>query len=208
MLLTPEQIQKIAELIAEQLQTPWHWGILLVVAAASSWLGAFLAERGKISAMQTSVRQLTNTVEEVRNLYAEKLSDRVARHQLRMACIEQRLRVNQKAFTLWRQLCSVGIGIDPNQRERAMELAYECQDFWFENCLFMEADVREAFHSAFQAVIDLNSLLPMPGDKHDPTSMRELAEMRRTVRKCGSIIVKACGLPPLSADEPEKKDAE
>ncbi|HET9912759.1 MAG TPA: hypothetical protein VFQ13_12760, partial [Anaerolineales bacterium] len=75
-------------------------------------------------------------------------------NQLRLAAIERRLTAHQEAYALWRKLIFTS-----SEDNDFGNVVLECQSWWNNNCLFLDAKSRKAFFDAFMAAPDRPFLL-------------------------------------------------
>lgn len=174
-------------------------GIGAVVAAAVGYLlvrhylSAYLAEKGKNLATKEDVAGITREIESVRNEYVMLVEQFKANHQLRIAAIDQRLKAHQKAFTLWWDLIHDGAS---DAHDDAKVKA--CSDFWAENCLYLEPEVRAAFRHAYSSMFPHQQLQKRTGYLVDS---EEVTNSWAEIMKAGDVILKAVQLPGLTQEE-------
>jgi len=111
------------------------------------------------------------------------------RDQYRLAALDRRLQAHQEAFTLWtRVLWSIS-------EASVSERAGDAQEWWIQNCLYLDPAASEAFRKAF---------LTAPSIRHtDDLHLRKL-EMADVMR-VGDLLLTAVSLPPIA--EPSRKIA-
>jgi hypothetical protein len=108
----------------------------------------------------------------------------------RLASVEKRLEINQQAFALWQKLVSVVY----NKNESA-KVVVECQEWWYNNCLYLQPKVREAFRACYMGVWD-----------YDPKDKLMRDEVWPEIMAPGRLIPAAVNLPPIgNLDEEVKK---
>ena len=67
------------------------------------------------------------------------------KNRLRLAAIDRRLEVHQKAYALCAELCEA---IEEYQDPvRVSDAVYRCRDWWPDNCLYLNSETRQAFAS-------------------------------------------------------------
>lgn len=118
------------------------------------------------------------------------MASRQQRDLFRLASVEKRLEVHQQAFALWQKLVSV-----VHRQDERGRVVTECQEWWYNNCLYLEPKVREAFRACYMGVWDYN-----PRDEQ----MRK--EVWPEIMAPGRLIPAAVDLPPIGnlAEEIEK----
>lgn len=161
---------------------------------------AYLQEKGKNLATKEDISQITRQVEEVKDLYAKQLKvfehqNAVAleqlrgQHQLRLAAVDRRLEAHQQAFALWRRLMS------KVHSEDVHKVVVECQSWWEENCLYLNAEVRDSFNRAYTAANSHYMLTQSPIDA------KAMHENWTVIQKAAEDILEAVQLPSLGSRE-------
>lgn len=172
-------------------------GVILIL-----FLKSYSTEKGKNLATKEDIGAITHQVENVRTQYLQKLEEishqnksilELAswKHQLRMAALEKRLAAHQEAYSLWRNLF-------PHiyKEEKIVDFVHECQEWWNNNCLYLEPEAREAFFRAYTSA----------GIHKEIRDARDLAEAKRNwaeIVKAGEILVKCVELPTITSLETE-----
>ena len=133
-----------------------NYGIIAVVAGVGGYVGAYLRRKAENRAHREDIENLTQLVESVRAEYARQLENLAQsnreilavssqQHQMRLAVLEERFRAHQQAYTLCREL------FHAVHTERITDAVIKAQDWWEQNCLYLDADAREAFWSGIHA---------------------------------------------------------
>lgn len=138
-----------------------------VTAAISGFLGAVLG-----AAISTTV-----------NWY---ISRRQLTAQFRLAALDRRLATHQEAYVLWRQLLST-----VNDGEKISEVVRKCEDWWIENCLYLDAGSREAFWTACKLAADFHQL-----DYDSELRERHFAK----IEQVGTLIAEGAHLPAIAEE--------
>lgn len=196
--MEPVQIKTI---IGDALRDPGNFPILAYVivvigAALGACVGAYLKRKGENLATKEDVTMLTELVERVRSVHAERLENLAhenrkvlefgsREHQLRLAALDRRLETHQQAFTLWRKLLS------SVHTDDIGKVVIECQTWWDSNCLYLDTDAREAFVRAYRAAHLHKGLLS------GGTPSEEIKENWNTIVNAGHTIVLGAALPPI-----------
>jgi hypothetical protein len=176
----------------------------LAIAAVAAFGGAYWTEKGKGLAIKQDIEKLTQTVESIKAEHASQLAQIVHqqtvlieqarfRHQIRIASMDRRLQAHQEAFTLWRQMLKIV------HNEGDAGVIGQCQKWWEENCVYLEADVRDAFNRAYFAVADHKTLLNV--QQRGESEIRAVQENWKLIMSTGDIILKAVELPALNERE-------
>ena len=179
--MTPEELRKIIE---ETVKDGVSFNLLLIsfiyliIFALGIFFGSFLRKKGEDLATKQDIGAITKIVEEIRSHFT-------SRQQLRMAALERRLDVHQKAYKLWTELISA-------DKENIAAKAYECQQWWYENNLFLEPEVREAFKKGYKAASVHPKLL------EHRLLYKDIEENWNKVHRVGKIIEEAIRLPEIT----------
>jgi hypothetical protein len=179
-----------------------HYLITFIVAGVGAYLGSYLRKKGENRAAQEDLEKLTRIVEEIRSEYARQnqtlahqhqliVEQGTRRHQLRLAALDRRLDAHQEAYARWREL----IFLTNGDESKLHDFAVECQQWWTQNCLFLEAEARNAFYEAIQEAPKHGGLLKLTASAEEKKSSWE------TIRRAGRLLVKAVELPVINADE-------
>lgn len=122
------------------------------------FLTSYLNEKGKNLATSEDIERITTKVEGIRTQYSSLVEELKARHQLRLAALDQRLKVHQDAFSMWCKL------FDATHTKEVGKVVLECQYWWEQNCIYLEPKVRKSFVEAYSAANNHNSLLSSHAD--------------------------------------------
>jgi hypothetical protein len=171
--------------------SPSTWVYLIIGVLAASVLGAYLAHKGRNLATREDVGEITRRVEEVKAAFSAQIEERAQENRLRLAALEKRLDVHQQAYVRWRKLLSAV------HTDQIGNVVAESQRWWIENCLYLTAEVREAFVDAWLAAHRHSSLL------RADTSKDELYKNWHRLEECGEVILRSAGLPGFSPHERE-----
>ena len=129
----------------------------LIGGLATAFVWPYLRKKGENLATKDDVAAITREVERVRLEYADRLENIAQenrllleqyrqKHQLSLAAIDKRLEAHQQAYALWRKFSTTA-----HDREEMGHLAAKCEDWWMKNCLYLNAEARQAFFIAWQA---------------------------------------------------------
>jgi hypothetical protein len=155
---------------------------------ARTYFGSYLNEKAKNLASKEDIAEITRLVEDVKFRFSTDLEDHRTNNQLRMAALDRRLQAHQEAFSLWRRL------LFSVHSEHVGRIVAECQEWWTNNCLYLEAEARDAFNTAFFNAHHHASLL-QSGD------VKLIKENFDAIRKTGDVLLKAAQLPGFTAGE-------
>lgn len=161
---------------------------LCVVFFARTYFGSYLTEKAKNLASKEDIADITKLVEQVKHQFSTDLEDHRTKNQLRMAALDKRLQAHQEAFSLWRELFSSVHGSEVG------EVVAKCQDWWTNNCLYLEPEARDAFNLAFFSAHHHASLLNS-GD------VKLIKENFDAIRRTGDVLLKAAQLPGFTSNE-------
>ncbi len=140
-------------------------GIQVLLQALASWLlKVWLNRVQELDRRKTAeiIEVLRNSLTKEREEHLEERKHQYSllsewtsrRHQLRMAALERRLEAHQQAYALWWQLLGAVY-----HEERLGNVVKDCQDWWVKNCLYLDAEARQAFKIAYNAAWDHQEFL-------------------------------------------------
>ena len=165
---------------------------LVVGFVGGAFVGPYLRKKGENLATQQDIGNLTKIVEDIRHQNKLAIEQGTHRHQLRLAALERRLVAHQQAYTRWWQLRFL-INRD---EDKLFNFADECQEWWTQNCLFLEAEAREAFYDAIDQAF-IHARLVTYGSVSEEVKKRSW----EVISRAGPLLVKAVELPVINADE-------
>lgn len=172
--------------------------VLFVAGAVALWIiqlvmqhyfPAYISEKGKNLATKEDIAAITRQVEAVRHEYSALLEELRARHQLRTASLDLRLRAHQEAFTQWREL------LGASTPEAAAKAVIACQSWWEKNCLYLEPKVRQAFVEAYSNAHMRAEFLRASADS------KHISEAWAKIIAFPDVLFEAVQLPPLTKAE-------
>ena len=111
--------------------------------------------------------------------------------QLRLTAADRRLQAHQEAFALWRKI------LRNVHNEDIGKVVMEGQEWWENNCLYLDAQARGAFLEAMHSASHHASF------KADRENAELVMENWDRIMRAGDVIVAAVNLPSLG--EKEKK---
>ena len=180
--------------------------LLVLVFCGGAFLGkylpSYLSQKGKNLATQEDIGKITREVEQVKSEYTERLEG-IAEHlryrnQLRLAALDRRLQAHQEAYALLGKLRGAAHAAEP-----ISDVFEECNAWWNNNCLYLEAGAREKFLSAYYAARNHPELKERRVRCPSPENMADLAENWKKINDAPEAIVKAVELPSLGEREHE-----
>ncbi len=186
--MTIEEIKAIKDFVAS-------FGIGALVAVISitvfvrAYLLSYLSEKAKNLATKEDVRAITDEIEAVKHGYTSLIETQRATQQLRLAAIDKRLEIHQEAFARWRDLFSA------IYESKIDEVAGECNQWWGENCLYLEPDVRQAFIDAVIYAKEHKSLV------ESRAGIQAIESSMAKIRAFPDTLFNAIQLPILNDDE-------
>jgi hypothetical protein len=165
------------------------------------YLPSYLSKKGENLATKEDIAAITHEVEKVRSEYAERLENIAQqnrllleqtkrKHQLSLAALDRRLEAHQQVYSLWQKLLSA-----VHDEDKIGDVVTECQDWWMENCLYLDAEARPAFKAAYHAALDHRSFLRPPLDAG------AAKENWKRITDAGEAIVRGVELPSLGEEE-------
>lgn len=168
------------------------WVVLVIVVLAASFIGAYLADKGRNLATKEDIATITRMVEEVKASFAAQAEDHAQHNRLRLAALDRRLETHQQAYAHWHKL------LDAVYSDRILDVVNDCRTWWIENCLYLGPDVRDAFVDAWLAACRHADLL------RAQTPKEELYKNWDQLQSCGDRIIRGAGLPGFAMQEKEQ----
>lgn len=192
---------------------PWiGWILGGAFAALAAFFGAYLRRKGENLASKQDVLELTERVEQVRSQHSERLENLAQdnrkvlesmgrEHQLRLAAIDRRFEAHQQAYALCQKLFSA------LHTERISSVVIECQNWWDNNCLYLDPEAREAFFHALRAAQVHASLLQGLSVDKSPERFEKIEKNWAKIGSALGSIEKAVALPPIKESTTPDKSA-
>jgi hypothetical protein len=169
--------------------------IIVISVLIASFLGSYIRRKGQNLATKEDISEITKKIEEIRTDYAKEIENYSHHNRLKMAALDKRLEAYQQAYTLWLKLRR-----SVHNREKNIDTVIKCQDWWDENCLYLDMESRKAFLSSTHAV----ALHPdLTGGQ---ATRDEVEENWEYINKCGEILIKGSGLPSFGENELKEID--
>jgi hypothetical protein len=173
-----------------------NYVIIAGVAGAGAYFGAYLRRKAENRAQREDIKNLTKLVESIRAEYAQQLetlaqSNREIlaassqQHQMRLAVLEERFRAHQQAYTLCREL------FHTVHTERITDAVIKAQNWWDQNCLYLDADARDAFWRGIRAAGLHADLLRSRADS------RIIQENWKKIEDAQQALERSVALPPI-----------
>lgn len=116
-----------------------------VIGALSGLLGALVVVVVNQRALRSAEKRAQQEMEQRVNIARVDMEARLAmleseqKNKFKLAALDKRLLKHQEAFTLWIKF------FHSFHSNKASEVALECENWWFENCLFLEQKPRASF---------------------------------------------------------------
>lgn len=178
--------------------------ILIALFIFKNYVSPYIRKKGENLATKQDIAEITEEIEKVRSVYAKSLEDisqqnrllleqAKRKHQLSIAALDRRLEAHQNAYALWWKMRSV------LHNDKAGSVVIECQDWWVKNCLYLDAEARQAFRDAFHAAFAHRELVD--GYRGTSEGSEIVKENFSKVMEAGERIVKGVDLPSLGEDE-------
>lgn len=158
------------------------FGVTAIFIACTTFLGWWLKARLD--------KSIGHEYDKILELFKTK-------NQLRLAAINERLRVHQEAYQLWRE-----INTHLSTKEIG-NVVTKCDLWWGTNCLYLEPEARKAFLIAFVRARDLEFYKT----SQDPSTRTLVTDMYQEINEAGAIIERCVELPVLNEFEIAKKSA-
>lgn len=152
-------------------------------------LTSYFKEKGKNLAALEDIEKITREVESVKQQNALILEVVKSKHQMKLVAMERRLQAHQEAFSLWRKmLTSLHI-------KNYGEVALECQDWYNNNCLYLDTESRGAFLEAYSSLNLYGELISQRANSDT------ISRVMSKIVAAGDFIVEGAELPSLGKDE-------
>ncbi|USD27656.1 hypothetical protein J8Z24_11915 [Pseudoalteromonas sp. SCSIO 43201] len=182
--MSPEEIQSVLNFL---LRYGFEGVIagLVVFLLVKYFLPGYLSQKGKNLATKEDISEITKEIEEVKSTYSQIMETFKAQHQLRLAAVEKRLQAHQEAFCLWRKI-NGALGT-----EHLPGIIRECDEWWGNNSLYLEAEPRRAFLEAWVSAKDLKWY-----QENSEASL--VSKCYQQINYAGEAITKAVELPRLN----------
>ena len=116
------------------------------------------------------------------------------KQQFALAALDKRLNVHQAAYTLWQRIIA-----DVHHKCRIGEVVNEANDWWNNNCLYLDAVSREDFRACLLSASNHSALLEEPRDKEIEKMIKENWAI---IMKPGQTLPAGVSLPGLGEQEP------
>ena len=177
-----------------------NYGIIALVAAVGAYFGAYLRRKAENRAQREDIENLTELVERVHTEYARQLENLAQhnreilaassqQHQMRLAALEERFRAHQQAYALCREL------FHAVHTEAITEAVIKAQDWWEQNCLYLDADAREAFWRGIRAAGLHGELLRSRADS------QLIRDNWKKIEDAQAAIERSVALPPIKISD-------
>ncbi|MDE2887650.1 MAG: hypothetical protein OXR72_05495 [Gemmatimonadota bacterium] len=108
------------------------------------------------------------------------------KNQWALVAMEKRLQAHQEAFSLWYAICS------SLSDQTVFELALRAEEWWKDNCLYLDAKSRHAFKLFPHAVRMRHELL-----SQTPRDTQMLLRVWEEIQEPGSLLAEGVGLPNI-----------
>lgn len=191
--MTPNEVKEIIDSAINQASWIkwWHFLLWMIVTAIGGYLGSFLHEKGKNLATKEDVGRITHEIESVKSIYIKEIENIREKQQLKLAAIDKRLEIHQRAYSLWRKLVS-----NVHKADKIGDVVFECQEWWSNNCLYLSMQARGAFNKAIYCAFYHKDYL-----NDGPSNIDLIKKNWEDIMAAGESIEKAVDLPPLGDDK-------
>jgi hypothetical protein len=198
-----EALRAIVE-SAIQDATKFNWiayTIVIILSGLASFLGSYLGKKGENTATKEDIGKITDEVEKVKIEYSQQLQNLVHqnqliieqgghRHQLRMAALEKRLQAHQEAYAHCQNIISNIFAEDAIRSEAIIK----CQVWWVNNCLYLNAESREAVYASCRSAWS-HKELSISREKFEV-----IENNWKTIIRPLEVLVKGVELPTIAED--------
>ncbi|MBK4736145.1 hypothetical protein [Noviherbaspirillum pedocola] len=173
--------------------------VALLFFVARKYLSAYTGQKGKNLADKEDLHRLTEIVESVKTQNAAQLQalthqfnvlleEHKTSNQMRLAALDKRLEAHQKAFALWRKILPAA------NTDEIGKVVMECQEWWENNCLYLEPEARDAFSRAYHAAGIHRQLF------QGRAAPADIIDNWKAISEAADILMRAVALPPLSSE--------
>lgn len=197
--MTPVEIQAMAKGVAEATGGNAQWIGYLVAAIAGgmlSYLGGYLAEKGKNRATKDDIKAITDSIEGVKAEYTRQMEQLRAVHQLRFVAAEKRLQAHQEAFTQWSEIMQL---ITAQRREDALTRLEDFKTWHSRSNVYLAPNSRAQYDRFVGGVSFFLQAILNPRPQDAVAVFAAWTEMQNV----GSVFLVDVDLPALSQRELE-----
>jgi hypothetical protein len=200
--MNPEQVYEIIRKALDEGVSLHTWTLLLVgaIALIGGYLGSYVRTKARNLATKEDIEEITNKVESIKAEYAKQLELlkqehsqlmqlQELKHKLSVAALDKRLAAHQEAYALWWKL------VGSAGKKEGEDVAFECQEWWVHNSLYLGANVRNAFSQAYHAAFVHRDLIDAHSDG------KQIKKNWEAIRQLGEVIVNEVALPSWSEQE-------
>ncbi|MBI4192850.1 MAG: hypothetical protein HY525_20245 [Betaproteobacteria bacterium] len=113
--------------------------------------------------------------------------------QLATAALDKRLAAHQAAYALWWKIVGA-----VHHNDKIGDVVMEADDWWKNNCLYLDADSRQAFRACLMFAFNHKDLLGGPRSKE---AAKLAEESWKEIMKPGQTLVEGVALPSLGKAE-------
>ena len=113
--------------------------------------------------------------------------------QLATAALDKRLAAHQTAYALW---CKIVGAV--HQKDKIIDVVIEAEEWWRNNCLYLDAKSRKAFRTSLMFASNHKELLNGPPSKE---TAKLVKENWNEIMETGVALVEGVALPSLGTDE-------
>lgn len=164
--------------------------VLSLVALAA----AVLLVAAKVVDSQTAVGLLGVLIGAGISAATSILLARENRHLLlATAALDKRLAAHQAAYALWWKIIGA-----VHHKDKIGEVVMEAEEWWKNNCLYLDAESRKAFRTCFMFAFNHKDLLQSPRSKE---AAKLVEESWQEIMKPGQTLVEGVALPSLGKAE-------
>lgn len=152
---------------------------------------SYLKKKGENLATKEDISEITTKIQEIKSNYASELevlkSSLELANLIRTGALDKRIEKYQEAFTLWLEL------FWSLRQKDIYNKVSKCQEWWNNNCLYLDEKSRGSFKSSFLLAGQFNS----SGEKGS-------IEFFKKIEEAGQDILRAINLPAITKNELKK----
>lgn len=166
----------------------------LIIGGILLYGRSYIKKKAENLAQIEDLDKMTKIVEEIKKDYALILENAKARNQLKMAALDKRLEVHQKAYTQLRKLIEKSRVLPDTDFSEKIK---DARNWWEENCLYLEEKGREAFITTTNTIWNYRDSYKAP----EPRDLIRLENMWNDILLGVEAIVSGIELPPIKEDK-------
>ena len=114
--------------------------------------------------------------------------------QLATAALDKRLSAHQAAYAIWRKIVGA-----VHREDKIGDVVIEAEEWWNNNCLYLDAESRQAFRVCLMFAFNHKDLLQEEPRSEETAKL--VKESWKEIMKPGQTLVEGVALPSLGKEE-------